>query len=57
MGKACHMAFSFGLETDPVRPPFFLEKLTRSSPDDYILTKQKIELKTVTDAVVGMPKL
>ena len=64
MGRACKLAFSYGLETDPRIAANFLAKLTLGSRHSHIEAhvpkvkppKNCIPLKAVTDAFSGMPK-
>ena len=64
MGRACKLAFSYGLESDPAIAAKFMSKLTLKKKHDRIPglmarvkpTRNCIPLKTVTDAFSGMPK-
>jgi hypothetical protein len=64
MGRACKLAFSYGLESDPVIAAKFMSKLTLKKKHYHIpefVAKVKpvgnnIPLKAVTDAFFGMPK-
>jgi hypothetical protein len=64
MRRACKLAFSYGLETDPEIAAKFLAKLTLKARRAHIpahVPKVKppgncIPLKTFTDAFAGMPK-
>ena len=64
MGRACKLAFSYGLESDLVIAAEFLSKLTLKKKHDHIpkfVAKVKhvgntIPLKAVTNAFSGMPK-
>ena len=64
MRRDCKLAFSYGLECDPVIAAEFLSKLTLKKNHDHILefvakvkpTGNSIPLKAVTDALSGMPK-
>jgi hypothetical protein len=62
--RACKIAFSFGLESDPIVAAEFLAKLTLQKRHDHIpiyVSKvtpapSHIPLKSVSDAFSGMPK-
>ena len=64
VGKACKIAFSFGLESDPVVAAELLGKLTLQKRHEnipiYVSTvspaPNHIPLKSVSDAFSGMPK-
>ena len=64
MGRACKVAFSYGIESYPVIAAKFLSKLTLKKKHDHIpevvakvkLVGNNIPLKAVTDAFFGMPK-
>ena len=64
MGRACKLAFSYGLETDLKIAAKFLAKLTMKERHAHFqvhVSKVKspmncIPLKAVTDAFSGMPK-
>ncbi len=65
VGRACKVAFTYGLETDPLVAAEFLRKLTLQSRHSHIAlhtssittAKNLIPLKAVTDAFTRMPKL
>jgi len=65
VGRACKVAFTYGLETDPAIAAQFLGKLNLQSRHSHIAqytssvttTKNQIPLKAVTDAFTRMPKL
>ena len=64
MGRACKLAFSYGLESDPTVAAKFLSKLTLKKKHDHIQeyvakvkpTGNRIPLKAFTDSFSGMPK-
>ncbi len=64
VGRACKVAFIFGIESDPVVEAKFLAKLTLPSRHSHIppntsklrLAKNYISLKAVSDAFDGMSK-
>ncbi len=64
VGRACKLAFSYGLETDPVVAAKFLDKLTLGKKHAHIQAyvpkikppRNNIPLKAVTNAFSGMPK-
>ena len=64
MGRACKLAFSYGMETDPTIAAKFLSKLTLTNMHTHIVTHvpkvnpptNRIPMKAVTDAFSGMPK-
>jgi len=64
VGRACKLAFSYGLETNPVFAAKFLDKLTLGASHSHIeahAPKVKppmscIPMEAVTDAFSGMPK-
>ncbi len=64
MGRACKLAFSYGLESDPEVAAEFLFKLTLKKKHGHIPlytakvkpAKNCIPLKAVTEAFSGMPK-
>jgi hypothetical protein len=64
VGRACDVAFTYGLETDPDGAAKFLKKLTLQARHPHIAphtstikpTKNLISSKALTDAFSGMPK-
>ena len=64
MGRACKLAFSYGLESDPAVAVKFMSKLTLKKKHDHIHeyvakvkpTRNCIPQKSVTEAFSGMPK-
>jgi hypothetical protein len=64
MRRACKLAFSYGLESDPGIAAKLLSKLTLKKKHDHIPvfvarvkpTRNCIPLKAVTDAFSKMPK-
>jgi hypothetical protein len=64
VGRACKLAFSFGLESDPAVASKFLDKLTLGTKHAHIQAyvpkikppRNSIPLKAVTNAFSGMPK-
>ena len=64
MGRACKLAFSYGLESDPGIAAKFLSKLTLKQKHDHIPafvarvnpTRKCIPLKAVAEAFSKMPK-
>jgi hypothetical protein len=64
VGKACKLAFSYDLESDPEVASKFLSKLTLKARHAHIhahVPKIKpptkcIPMKAITDAFAGMPK-
>ena len=64
MGRACKLAFSYGLESDPSVAAKFLDKLTLGTKHAHIQAyvprikppRNSISLKAVTNAFSGMPK-
>ena len=64
VGRACKVAFTFGLETDPDVAAKFLKKLTLQARHSHITThssilkpaKNQITAKAVWEAFSGMPK-
>ena len=64
MGRACKLAFSYGIESDPMVAVKFLSNLTLKKKHDHIQeyvakvkpTRNCIPLKVVTGAFSGMPK-
>jgi hypothetical protein len=65
VGRACKLAFSYGLETVPVIAAKILDKLTMGARHSHIeahIPKVKppmscIPLKAETDAFPGMPRI
>ena len=63
-GKACKLAFSYGIESDPVVTATFLAKLTRKIPHSHVPIPPSsfktpfvpIPIKTISDAFTAMPK-
>jgi hypothetical protein len=64
VGRACKLAFSYGMESDSVVAAEFLAKLTLHQRHSHIPVYESkvvprpnnIPLKSVTDAFSGMPK-
>ncbi len=64
MGRACKVAFTYGLETDPDVAAKFMKKLTLHARHPHIAphtstikpAKNLISSKALTDAFSGMPK-
>ncbi len=64
VGRACKLAFSYGLESDPAVAAKFLTKLTLGAKHAHIQAYDpkikppvnSIPLKAITDAFSGMPK-
>ncbi len=64
VGRACKLAFSYGLETDPGIAAKFMAKLTLKARHSHIpthvskvkLPRNCIPLKVVTEAFSGIPK-
>jgi hypothetical protein len=64
VGRACKLAFSYGLESDPEVASTFLSKLTLKARHAYITAHMprikplpnRIPLKVVTNVFLGMPK-
>jgi hypothetical protein len=64
VGRACKVAFTFGIETDPEGAAKFLKKLTLQSRQSHITphsstlkpAKNLIPAKAVSQAFSGMPK-
>ena len=64
VGRTCKLAFSYGLESDPMVAAEFLAKLTLQRRHSHIPVydskvaprSNRIPLKPVTDAFSGMPE-
>jgi hypothetical protein len=64
MGRACKLAFSYGLDSDPAIEAKFMSKLTLKKKHVHILdfvarvkpAGNSIPLKAATDAFYGIPK-
>ena len=64
VGRACKIAFAYGIETDPMIAAEFLSKLTIKDKHTHIPAHDPkvkpptnlIPIKTLTDAFSGMPK-